>query len=169
MNDKFSNSDRNSDQSKYDNIVYRSDMLRPVMKQTELEVHKIADQVWNQNISAELIINDYYLKSGVTEIADYETAEKMIDDMSSDELPVTITEDDVQEVLEYADQNRPLIEDIIEEDEELKSIIFNENGGVRESELIKEKLENTNFNYYNIEFHSNVDGFSISWSQNSTD
>lgn len=169
MSDKFSNSARNSDHNRYDNIVYRSNMLRPVMKRTELEVHKIANQVWNQNISPELIVNDYYLKSGVTEIADYETAEKMIDDMPIDELPVTITEDDIQEVLEYADENRSLIEDIIEEDEKLKSIIFNENGGVRESKLIKEKLENTNFNYYNIEFHSNVDGFSISWRQNSTD
>lgn len=161
--------DKNNSQDSQGVVEYSSQMLRPVMKQTELEVHKIADQVWNQNVSPELIVNDYYLKSGVTEIANYETAEQMIEEKPNDELPLTVTEEDIENVLEYADKNRSLIESIIEEDKKLKSIIFNEQGSVRESEVIREKLEGTSFRYYDVEFSSNSDGFSINWSQNSAD
>lgn len=161
--------DKNNSQDSQGVVEYSSQMLRPVMKQTELEVHKIADQVWNQNVSPELIVNDYYLKSGVTEIANYETAEQMIEEKPNDELPLTVTEEDIENVLEYADENRSLIESIIEEDKKLKSIIFNEQGSVRESEVIREKLEGTSFRYYDVEFSSNSDGFSINWSQNSAD
>lgn len=161
--------DKNNSQDSQGVVEYSSQMLRPVMKQTELEVHKIADQVWNQNVSPELIVNDYYLKSGVTEIANYETAEQMIEENPNDKLPLTVTEEDIENVLEYADENRSLIESIIEEDKKLKSIIFNEQGSVRESEVIREKLEGTSFRYYDVEFSSNSDGFSINWSQNSAD
>lgn len=152
-----------------DNIRYDSDMLRPVMKDTELEVHKIANQVWNQNISTELIVNDYYLKSGITEIADYENAEEMLKNEPVDEIPIRVTEEDVEEVMRYADDNRELIEEIIEEDKELKSIIFSDKGEVNEPEEIQSRLEETEFNYYNVKFENTTDGFSISWSQNSTD
>lgn len=161
--------DKNNSKDSQGVVEYSSQMLRPVMKQTELEVHKIADQVWNQNVSPELIVNDYYLKSGVTEIANYETAEQMIEEKPNDELPLTVTEEDIENVLEYADENRSLIESIIEEDKKLKSIIFNEQGSVRESEVIREKLEGISFRYYDVEFSSNSDGFSINWSQNSAD
>ena len=150
-----------------ENIRYDSDMLRPVMKGTEIEVHKIADQVWNQNISTKLIVNDYYLKSGITEIANYEDAEGMLENESDDKMPIELTEEDVKKVVEYANMNRGLIESIIEEDKKLKSIIFNNNGEVKKTEEIQSELSKTEFEYYNVSFKNTSNGFSISWSQNS--
>lgn len=166
------NCDKSTDDSHvgdWDNVRYGSNMLRPVMKGTDLEVHKIAIQVWKQNIPTKSIVDDYYLKSGVTEIADYETAEDMISDKENDNLPVTITENDINSVLEYAHENRDLIENIIEEDNKLKSILFDENGGLRESMSIKSDLNETDFDYYEVKFDNNERGFSISWDQNSID
>ena len=150
-----------------ENIRYDSDMLRPVMKGTEIEVHKIADHVWNQNISTKLIVNDYYLKSGITEIANYEDAEGMLENESDDKMPIELTEEDVKKVVEYANMNRGLIESIIEEDKKLKSIIFNNNGEVKKTEEIQSALSETEFEYYNVSFKNTSNGFSISWSQNS--
>lgn len=138
-------------------------MDRPEVKAVGIEVHKIVNQVRNKNLSISSIVKDYYAKNGVLEILEHSSVEEMYEKSDLD-LPPKFTKENVKTCLEYANENEHMVGNIIEEDQELKDILFGRNG-VRNKYEIQNKLEKTNFDYFDVNFTITEDGFSVNWNQ----
>lgn len=143
-----------------DHIKYNDNILRPEVGETELEVHKVANQVWNMGKSEEQVVNEYYSINGyLDEIQENDPSD--IHDMYNVDFPI-LTYEMIYDCMKYAEQNKVLIDSIIEEDEKLKRILF---GNLKEPEKIQKQIEDQDFKYFNINFkkENEGDGYSVHW------
>lgn len=145
----------------WDKIVYDG-LHRPKIKDVELEVHKIADQFWNKNRPISVIVSDYYRQCGISDYIDYNSVDELIEDKSDTNLPPILRRSDIEQALEFAEEHRDLIDDIIEEDQILKSILFD---NIDNGNKIEEKLEDIDLEYYNINMSVEDNEYSINWGQ----
>lgn len=140
-------------------IEYGEDMLRPKLQPTGIDVHKIVNQIQNMDKQPDQIVDEYYASKGYVSERINGMEPRDIHEISDSDFP-RMTEDMIHECIEFQERKSDLIESIIEEDEILKGMIF-ENSG--DAENIKNKLEEQDFQYFEIKFSRDENSFSIRW------
>lgn len=139
-------------------IKYTSEMRRPKIEPTGIDVHKIVSQVQDGKDPIK-IVDEYYASSGYLEERINGLSTHEIHEKSDREFPA-LTIEMIEECLEFADKNRNLIDSIIEEDQILKETIF---GGDMDAKSIEDRLDGKNFEYFSVKFEREDDGYSINW------